>query len=261
MFEFTGYEARKRINGSVYLSVGLAILAAAAVWAYPSFSDALDMDQLLEAYPEPLIQAFNIQSMASLEGFLAVELYMFGWVILLGLYFAYSAAGLIADDVDRGRMDTLLAMPVSRRRLTAEKFIALGVPIVAVNVLTPIVVIIGARFIGESLSVVDLLALHVLSVPYLCACAAIGLFASVGFSRASVAQRVALGLTFALYLVESLFRGTDYEPIGWIAPMRYFDPNEVLLEGVYDLGGAAILIGMTLVLLMASQLWFTKKDI
>ena len=261
MFEFARYEGRKRVRPSLYLSVGMSLLAAFAVWAYPSYSEAMDMEQLREAFPEPMIRAFNIETMASLEGFLAVELYMFGWMILLGLYFAYSAASLIADDIDRGRMDSLLAMPVTRPQLAAEKFAALAVPILAVNAVTPIVVLVSARLIGESLSVVDVVALHLLSIPYLSACAGIGLLASVIFDRASVAERVALGVTFGVYLIESLLRGTDYEVVGVIASMRYFDPNEVLLESTYDLVGVAVLVGMTGLLLVGSQAWFVRRDI
>lgn len=261
MFEFARYDAAKRLKGSAYLAIGMSLLAVFAVWAYPSYSQAMDMAQLREAFPEPMIQAFNIQTMASLEGFLSVELYMFGWVILLGLYLAYSAASIIADDIDRGRMDTLLSMPVSRPRLAFERFAALGVPILVVNVLTPVVVLVSADLIGESLSVVDVVALHLLSIPYLFACAGIGLLASVVFDRASIAQRVALGVTFGIYLIESLLRGTDYEILGSLAPMRYFDPNEVLLDGTYDLVGAAVLLGITAVLLVVSQMWFVRRDL
>lgn len=261
MFEFARYDAAKRVRGSIYLSVGLSLLAAFAVWAYPSYSQAMNMAQVRDAFPEPLIRAFNIETMASLEGFLSVELYMFGWVILLGLYLAYSAASIVADDIDRGRMDTLLSMPVSRPQLAIERFAALGVPILVVNIVTPVVVLVSARTIGEPLSVVDIVALHLLSVPYLFACAGIGLLASVVFDRASVAQRVALGVTFGIYLIESLLRGTDYELLGALAPMRYFNPNEVLLDGTYDIAGAAVLVGMTALLFLVSQAWFVRRDI
>lgn len=86
-------------------------------------------------------------------------------------------------------------------------------------------------------------------------------FASVIFDRASVAERVALGVTFGVYLIESLLRGTDYEVVGVIAPMRCFDPDEVLLESTYDLVGVAVLVGMTGLLLVGSQAWFVRRDI
>jgi len=261
MFEFLRYDGRKRIKGSVYLSAGMAVLAAVVIWVYPSFSDSFDEDELLDAYPPQLIQLFDIETMASIEGFLAFELYVFGWVILLGLYLAYSAAGIIADDIDRGRMDTLLAMPVTRRRLLAEKFASLAVPILLVNVLVPPVVLASVELIGESMSIADLAAIHLLSIPYLFACAGIGLLCSVAFDRTGIAQRVALGGTFALFLLESLLSGTDYEAVGAVAPMRYFDPNGILLESSYDLVGTATLILMTLVFVGISTVWFTRKDV
>ncbi|MEY7851636.1 ABC transporter permease subunit [Natrarchaeobius sp. A-rgal3] len=261
MLEFLRYDGRKRIRGSLYVSIGLALLAAVVIWVFPSFQESFEGDELLEAYPEGVLQLFDIQTMASLEGFLAFELYVFGWTILFGLYVAYSAAEVIAADVDRGRMDTLLAMPISRARLLAERFGALSVPILTINVLVPPVVLVGAWLIDERIAVVDVIAVHALSIPYLFACGAIGIVCSVAFDRAGIAQRAALGVTFGLFLLESLLQETDYEAVGAIAPMRYFDPNEILLEGTYDLAGAAVLIAMTVVLVGVAQLWFTRKDI
>lgn len=261
MFELAAYDGRRRVRGGVALSVGLSLLAAMVVWVYPSFEAEVDLEGLLAAYPEPLLQVMGVRTMASLEGFLSFELYTFGWVILLGLYLAYSTAGTIADDVDRGRTDVLLAMPLSRSRLVAERFAAMAVPIVGANLLPPLVVSVGARLIDHPIAAADVLAVHLLSIPYLFACAGIGLLASVIADRAAIAQRVALGVTFALFLSESLLSGTDAEAVGAIAPMRYYDPNAVLLEGSYDLLGAGILTAMTAVLLVASQLWFRRRDV
>lgn len=261
MFEFLRYDGRKRIRGSLYLSAGMALLAAMVIWVYPSFSDAFGEDELLDAYPPELLQLFDIETMSSLEGFLSFELYTFGWVILLALYFAYSAAGIIADDVERGRMDTYLALPVSRSRLLVERFGSMSVPIVTVNLLLPPVVLGGSWLIDEPISAADILATHLLSIPYLFACAGIGLAFSVLFDRAGVAQRAALGVTFFLYLMESLVEGTDYEILGAVSPMRYFSPNEILLESSYGPLGAGVLVGMTLGLVVASAAVFTRKDV
>ncbi|MXV63106.1 ABC transporter permease subunit [Natronorubrum sp. JWXQ-INN-674] len=263
MFEIARYDGRHRLKGSLYLSIALSLLAVVVIWIYPSFSGSFeDVDEeFLQAYPEGVIQLFDIRTMASLEGFLAFELYIFGWTILLGLYLAYLAAGTIAGDVERGRMDILLSMPISRSRAVGEKFCSLAVPIVIVNVVTPVVVYVGAVMIDEPIPGADVVAVHALSIPYLFACAGIGLVASVAVDRASIAQRLALGVTFGLFMLESLLAGTDYEAIGAIAPMRYFDPNEILLDGTYDLVGAGVLVAMTVVLLVAAQLWFSRTDI
>jgi len=259
--EMLRYEGRKRLRGSVYLSIAMSALAALVIWVYPSFGSTFEGDELLEAYPDQLLQLFDVRTMTSLEGFLAFELYAFGWIILLGLYVAYLAAGRIASDIEHDRMDILLSLPVSRARTATELFGALAVPIVVVNLLPPVVVFVGGQAIGEPIAVADLLAVHLLSIPYLFACAGIGLVASVALDRADIAQRVALGVVFGLYLVESLLVGTDYEPVGVVAPSRHYDPNAILLDSNYDPVGTALLVVMTGVLLAVSVAWFRRRDL
>ncbi|SDR19037.1 ABC transporter permease [Natronobacterium texcoconense] len=262
MLDLARYDGRNRIRGSIYLSVAMAVLAGFMVWIFPSYSEAFGEDEeILEALPEAMIRVFDVQTMASLEGFLAFELYVFGWIILLGLYVAYLGAGTIADDVERGRMDIVLAMPISRAQVALERFAGLAVPIVAVNVLTPIVVYVGGHLIDEPIAAVDLLAVHLLSIPYLFACGAIGLLASVIVDRTGIAQRAAIGVTFGLFLIESLLIDTDYEAFGAISPARYYDPNEILLESTYDLVNVAVLVAMIVVLLAASAIWFRRRDV
>jgi ABC-2 type transport system permease protein len=208
-----------------------------------------------------VLSAFGIKSMSTLGGFLAVELYGFAWVILLGLYFAYSAASLVADDVERERMDMLLSLPVSRSRIVFEKYLSLVVPILVVNAITGVVVYVGGHLIEHPIPASDLFVVHALSVPYLLACAGIGLVASVAFDRESVAQRVGLAVVFALFLVESVVSDTDYEALGTVAPMRYYDPGAILVDGQYDVAGAALLFVVAVALVVASQQWFQRKDI
>ena len=263
MTDLARYEGRHRVRGSIYLAVAMSLLAALVIWIYPSFADSFDDidEEFLQAYPPEVINLFGIQTMASLEGFLAFELYIFGWVILLGLYLAYLGAGTVADDVERGRIEITLAMPISRARVVAEKYAALFVPIAAVNLLVPVVVYVSAYLVDEPIDIVDLLAVHALSIPYLFVCAAIGLVASVAFDRTSIAQRAALGVVFGLFMLESLLVGTDFEDVGAIAPMRYFDPNAILLDSTYDLVDAAVLVVGAIALVLAAQLWFRRRDL
>ena len=260
MLETVRYEAEGRLRGSVVLSVGIALLGAFYVAMWPSFAD-VDLDQFLEAWPPALRELFGVESLASIEGFLATELYQFVWVLLLGLYFAYSAAGLVAGDVERHRMDLLLSLPISRTRLLLEKFASLLAPIALVNVVVPAVVYASVLAIGEDLDVGSLLAVHVLSVPYLLACGAIGLVLSAVFDRADVANRLAIGVVFGLFLVESVTAVTaGYERLGALSPTYYYDPSEVLVHGEYDPAGAGALLLATAGLLAVASVLFRRKD-
>jgi len=261
MFEFTRYYGRRRLKGSVALAAGLATLTLLYVYMFPSISEGIDLDAYVQSMPPALRAAFGIQALGSIEGFLAAELYSFGIVLLMGLYLAYAAASLIADDVEDERMDMLLALPVTRSKVLVEKFSALLVPIAVVNVVLPVVVYGGVLAVGESMSVADLLMAHVLSIPYLLATASVGLLASVWFDRTSLAQRAAMGVVFGLFLVDSVVTDTDVAALGSLSPTRYYDPAAILVRSEYDLLGAAILLCVAAALVAASRAHFRRKDI
>lgn len=261
MLAFARYYGRHRLRGAAALVGGLAALTALYVSLFPSFSAEVDLDSYVAALPPALVEAFGIEALGTIEGFLATELYSFGWVILLGLYLAYSAASLVADEVEDGRMDLLLSLPVTRRRIVLEKFASVLVPIAAVNVVTPVVVYGLVLAVGESIAVDDLVMVHLLSVPYLLATAAIGLLASVVFDRASVAQRVGAGAVFGLFLAESVVTGTDVAWLGALSPTRYYDPTAVLVSSEWDLAGAAVLLAATALLVAASVRRFERTDV
>ncbi|WP_415379801.1 ABC transporter permease subunit [Halosimplex sp. TS25] len=263
MLEIARYEGRHRIRGAAVATAALSAFALLYIFVYPTFAESLgsDIDQLLEAYPEALSKAFGVQSLATMEGYLASELYTFGWLLIVGLYFAYAAASLIAADVERERMDMLLSLPVSRARVVLEQFASLAVPLVALSAVVPVVVVLGTAAVDYPVPAADVAVLHLLSLPYLTTCAGIGLVASVIFDRASLAQRAAVGVLVALFFGESLLTGTDYEAAGAVSPTRYVDPNAVLRESEYAVADALVLVVATLALVGLAVVIFRRTDI
>lgn len=261
MFEITRYESERRIRGTIVLVVLLAVYAAAVLAIAPDLVE--QYQKLATTLPQAFQKMFGISGMSTLAGFLSVEFYQFGWLIVLGLYAAYSAGSLVADDVETGRMDTLLSSPISRSKVVVEKFLSLLLPIVAVNVVVGLVVYAGTGVLtlDESITLADVVAVHVLSIPYLLCCAGIGLGMSVGIQHGSTAKRASAGIVFGLYMLESLVIDTNYEWIGTISPTRYYEPTAILVAGEYDVTGALILLGAAIVLVVASQFWFRQKDI
>lgn len=135
----------------------------------------MNLAALIKQYPPALVEAFGLTVIGTIEGYVALELYEFAWLLGLGSYLAYSAAGSVAGDVDDGRMDTILATPVSRAQVVVEKFLSLLVPVVLVNAVVLVVLFVGSLLVDEPLSLADLAALHALSLPFLLCWAAVGL--------------------------------------------------------------------------------------
>lgn len=261
MLETARFESERRLLGSAVAALGLSAFAVMMLLVAPGFLDEIDIKELLGSYPPALVEALQLDVLATIEGFIALELYWFGLLLVLGVYVAYSAASAVAGDIEDGTMDTVLAAPVSRRQVLGEKFLALLVPIVLVNAALLVVVFAGTRLIGYPIAAVDLVALHVLSVPYLLCWAAFGLLASVTAPRRIVAEGVAAGTLLGTFLLETVADGTDLDWVGALSPTRYYDPVTILTASQYDYAGAGMLLTAAAVLLLASGAWFARRDL
>jgi ABC-2 type transport system permease protein len=262
MFEITRYEIRRQIRGTLTMAAGLSAFTALIVGIFPSIeASGVNFEDYIESLPEAFQASFGVQSFGTIEGFLAVEFYQFVWVLLLALYVAYAAGDAVAGDVESGKLDLVLATPVSRSRLLVERFLALMTPAIVLNLVMPLIVFGSVLAIGESIDPASLVLVHLFSVPYLFVAASVGLLCSVLLSRGDTAQRVAIAVVFMLFVLDSVTAGTNFEWLAALSPTRYYDPTEILVEGSVDVGGAVVLLAAGLGLLGVSRALFLRRDV
>lgn len=260
MLELARFEARRRLRGTLGLTVAIAALVLFYVAMWPAMAD-MDLDELFAEFPDIFLDMFGIIELGTIEGFLAAELYQFIWTLLLGLYFGYAAAGTIAGPFERKGLDVTLALPITRRRLVLETFAALLVPIVVVNVIVGTAVFASVVALGEWIDPAWLALAHVASVPYLTACVGIGLVLSVSFDRADVAQRLAIGVVFAAWAVDTVSKTVDREVLGSLSPSRYYQPSELLVLETVAWSDLLVLVVMTAVLVAVAVALFQRRDL
>ena len=266
MLEIARYESSRRFKGTLALAILLSLMAVLYALLFPSIkSSGPSIETYWNNLPPAMKAAFGASgggfSLTTMSGFLAIELYQFFWLLLLGIYVAYIAGSLIAGDVERDRMDILLATPVSRSKVLVEKFLSILPILVVLNVLVGVVVYVSAAAVGESVSLADLAVVHLLSIPYLLACGAIGLLLSVLFDRADIAQRGSLGAVFVLFLLNTVGESADMGWLGVLSPMHYYNPTSILVSGSYDWAGGGILLVGTAVLVLVCRAIFQRRDI
>ena len=232
-------ESGKRLRGSFVLVGVFALLAAMYFSMFPGIKD--DAEAVVEAFPEAMIEFFGISQLHTIEGFIAAEIYSFFWVVLVGIYFAYAGAGMIAKDVRTRRLDLVLSYPVTRESVLLQKVAALWLPLVVLNVAVPVIVAVGALAIGESFDPVALAMVHLLSVPYFLVCAGIGLVCSVLLDHVRTARASALGLVVVLWLVDGASTmDPNFEWVGAFTPSRYYDETAILVFEEYAYADAGI---------------------
>ncbi|WP_436933585.1 ABC transporter permease subunit [Halovenus marina] len=255
------FEGEQRIRITGILAVVFSLFAALFLWVAPDIVAAGVYEDLFDSMPPALTALFGFESLGSLEGFVAGEYYTLVVVVGLGGYLAYSAAGSVAGDLESERMDTVLAAPVSRTSVLLGTYLSLLVPILVLNAVVPLVLYVGSVLVDDPISLADLAALHVLAIPYLLCWGAVGLFVGVVVRGGRLAGRVVIAVVLGTWLIESVVVETDYEWLGGLAPMRYFEPSAVLVDGSYDVAGAALLLAVAAVLVGASLLAFQRRDL
>lgn len=124
----------KEIRQRRFSLIAYIVGTVAFVWLYVAIFPAIQQqaqnyNKLLETMPKALLEAFGIQTngLQNIQRYLSTELYSLIWPMLL-IFFAVSRAGnLIAGEIERSTLGTLLSQPLSRTKLFIAKYLSGGV--------------------------------------------------------------------------------------------------------------------------------------
>lgn len=254
------YETMKsKLRTMVIMSLVFMGLAAMYPAFYPSFKGSIE--EMMKNMPEMgFIRGF--ESMASYPGFLNAELYQIFWVLIGGILVGYISASLLSEEVESKTIDLLLSNPISRTRVVVEKFLGVIPLIIIVNFATMGSVYGMTIVMNQSLSFTHLFLTHLVSIPYFLAIASIGVLVSTIIDKKMKASILVMGLIVGMYIFESIsLLVPDYEAIGFISLIHYFDPADILIHGHVSLGGVSLLILVTVGCLTAAVTHFDRRDI
>ncbi len=253
-------ESRRHVPGTLVLTGSFILLSVFMLAVFPSMAE--QAEAIEAAFPEHALVLFGFEELHTIEGFTGSYLFPFVWVLIAGIYFAYLGGGMVAGDIRERRMDLTLSNPVSRESVILQKVAALWVPLVVSIAAVSLVIYGGTVVLEETLDPLVLAVAHLLLIPYLLVCAAIGLLLSVILDREGSAQAGAIGLAFLLWLVEGLAEmSADFEWVGNLTPSRYFDPVAIMVHEEYPIFDSGVLLVAFAALLGIAIAIFTRRDI
>jgi ABC-2 type transport system permease protein len=241
-------------------------LSIAGVGAmYAAFWPTMDnpaMREMLENYPDELLEALNYTDIANPAGYLNATVY--GLVVaLLTVVFSLSAgAKAIAGDEEAGTLELILAHPITRVRLALERFAAflLVAAVISVTLFVFLLVLSGPAHL-EGISTGSFLAMHL----HLFLFAA--LFGSVGFGvgaatgRRGLAIGVGAGIAVFGFAANGLLNQIDgLEWIEGFSPFQWLNGNSPLQNGIHA-GDALVMAGLAVLLVTVGLLLFRRRDV
>ena len=258
------FELRRAWAGAATWTLAiLALLGGLIAGALPAFLESREaVEAMLSNFPPAFAAAFGMEldNLFSFAGF-----YAFGF-IYYSICGAMMAAGIGLSLFSREKrekcMDFLLTKPRARGRLFAEKLLAAMTLLVASNVLfvaeslmlyrayAPAPLIIGHALLAS----VALLLTEIVIF-------AVAVFAAVFAKKVRSVSGAATAIGFAAFLLSAIHSLMEEEKLRYITPLKYFDVTRAFLEGRFDTPYVITAIVLTLTLMVAAYLRYTRADV
>lgn len=247
---------RDRRRGLAGWSLGLAALTGLVFLYWPSVRDSPDLQRFAEDLPEGVRALVGDTDFTSPAGYLNGELFAIMVPLLFLIVTIAMGARAIAGEEERGTMDLLMSMPLSRTRMLLEKVAAGLVLVATLGIVLLLALLVGAAATDMNLPVSRLISVTVMTVALAFPFGGIALVVGCATGRRAAALGAASSAAVAAYVVNALAPLTQgLEPIRGLSPFAWYGSSEVLRRGlaVGDLlllvGTGAALVGLALALL------------
>jgi len=265
VFEITNHTVREKRNGILAFSAFIFIFGIMMVAAYDSIGTELDFDEVLESYPDFIMEFFggdSILSFGEFGGFYTLEFVTWVWFLIIPAYLAMVCSGLIAGEIENKTADMLLSYPIDRKRIVLEKYLGVLAAVLLINLMGFLATYVGVAAYGIDYSVKWVGYAMLQATPFLLVWVSLFLVVSVVFSDAKKASTFSIAIVFFAYFVDVLSKiWNEISFLGKLSPMHYFDPGLVMSKNVVRWGDPALLIVVAIALIGLAAYIFEKKDI
>lgn len=248
----------------VFWSLGLAATAFLMVMFYPTIAESASaIEQYFEAIPPELLALFAgaITDFTSPAGFLNTELFFLIIPLLFMIFAIGRGSGAIAGEEESGTLDILLSYPLPRWQVIIAKFASMAVQTFILAIVLWLSLLIGAALVGMEIGWAELFAACISAALLGLSFGTLAL--AIGCARGSkgLAIGAASGIVVISYFTNALANAvSSVEPYQKFSLFYYYIAADPLNHGL-NAGHAAILLGVSIVLLAAALLFFNKRDL
>ena len=242
-------------------AVVLALVTLSVVAVWPSMGASRSLDEWAASMPPEVVEALGLQDFSTPAGFLNGNLYAVLLPLLFGALGISIASSLSAGDEDAGRLELLLALPVTRTAVYLNRFLATGLIVLFGTLATGLVVLVGGPAFDLELSLSGILAVTwSMFLIGLLHAAIVMTLSGIGL-RAPLVVGVAGAILAGGYMLHALAPlSEDLEPLRKISPWYWAIGNDPLRDG-FSAGGSAVLLGLTAVCVALGVIMVERRSI
>lgn len=246
-----------RRRGLMVWGLSLGAYGAFMAAIYPSIRHSIET--LVKHYPAGLKEAFGVQTMNTVEGFLHAELFSLIVPLAMAYFMIRAVAGVTVGAEERGQLDTILALPISRTALLVGGYLAAAATCAAVLAISGVMIFIVGRVAGTHISL-GLVTAGVMGVWPLALFA--GAVAALGAGVLHTSRSVTgltLGVVVGMYALDVAGRlAPGVQALRWVSAFRYY--GAPMRDGI----APASFIGLTVVaglLVLLGAILLERRDV
>ena len=252
------YDQRRGLLG---WSVGIAVMTALFVLIYPMVRDMPDLEIFLEQYPDVMGELFNIEAMTTGPGFLNAELFSLLGPALFLIYGIGRGARAVAGEEEAGTLEVLLATPISRTRMLAEKALALLTGIAVLGLVLFVTMIAFGPLVDLGLSIryaaAAAASMTLLGAEFGLLALAVGAVTGRRGPAITVAG-VAAVASYLLFALGALVE--EIEPWRFLSPFQHAIGTDPILNGI-SAGYALAMVAVGVVAIVLGSPLLERRDI
>jgi ABC-2 type transport system permease protein len=252
-----------RLRGQILgWGIGLALYALVIAQFYGTIVEQQEQfEELLDAYPQEMMAFFgDLDDFATPSGYLGVEYFSY-MPLIVGIFAVLIGSGLLASDEENGRLDLIMAHPVSRTVLFTGRLLAFITATAAIMVLAWLGLAVPSRWtLLNEVSFVEMAQPFFSLFGVLIFFGALALLLSLLLPSRRMAAMTSGLLLVGNFLLIGLARiNTDLEPIAESSPLYYYQGGEAI-DGLNVMRVIGLLAFAALFALLA---WwrFQRRDI
>jgi len=228
---------RDRRRAAVWWLLALFGLVAFTAAFYPSLEGNKSLDDAIRDLPEGVRALFGLQegvSISSAPGYLNARLYSTTFPIVLLIFGIAIGTQAIAGEEEDGTLELLLSNPVTRLRVSIERYVGLTALLVFLALASFIAVVMIGLAVGllDGVSGSGLVATTaaLLCLALIHASTAFAVGAATG--RRTPAISAAAGLAVVGYMLHGVAASSrPLQPLGWVSPWHWYLDRNMLVNG------------------------------
>ena len=259
LFALVSHAVRLQLRGVIIWGAALGFYSAAMVASFTAIEGSAEqLNQLMEAYPKGMLEAFGVTDLGDPANYLHSQVFGFA-PLALSFFTIMALSAAVAGAEERGTMDVLLGNPLPRWQLVIGNFVAAALSLLAICAVVGLLTWGMAVLVDVELSVRQVAEAVLNLWPVCIMFGALALLCSALFHRRGLAIAIPAFLLFGMYLLDTIGRASeDLEDLRPVSVFYYY--GSAIENGIdwVDFGGI-ILVALALVLL--AVLAFGRRDI